>query len=138
MGRLEWLSQKVTNFVGSSGGGVAAFAVMVLCLVVLPLAGDSGVRHYVGDVVVAVNFALLFLLQRSQTKDTLAIQLKLNELLAAVHHASPELINVEKRSEAEVRELHDRYEEVQAAGGNGLDGRPALKGRASNTTSNAR
>src|SRR3954470_6515552 len=84
MGRLEWLSQKVTNFVGSTGGGLAAFAVLVVCLVVLPLTGDGGVRHYVGDVVVAVNFALLFLLQRSQTKDTLAIQLKLNELLAAV------------------------------------------------------
>src|SRR5262249_14962957 len=72
--------------------------------------------QYVGQVVTAVTFVLLFLLQRSQTKDTLAIRVKLNELLAAVHKASPELINVEQRSEEEVRALHDRYEAVQAQG----------------------
>lgn len=114
MSALEWLSQKVTDFVGSSVGALAAFAVMVACLAVLPLTGDGGARQYIADAVVGINFVLLFLLQRSQTKDTLAIQLKLNELLVAVHKASPELINVEKRPEAEVRELHDRYEEVQA------------------------
>ena len=116
MGWLEWLSQKVTDFVGSSYGAVVAFAVMTLWLIVLPMVGSDTVTRYTGDVVVAVTFVLLFLLQRSQTKDTLAIQVKLNELLAAVHKASPELINVEKRSEQEVRELHDRYEEIQAAG----------------------
>lgn len=116
MGYLEWLSQKVTDFVGSSPGALAAFAVMAGWLVVLPAVGTEAAIRYTGDVVVAVTFVLLFLLQRSQNKDTLAIQVKLNELLAAVHKASPELINVEKRTESEVRELHDRYEEVQAQG----------------------
>ena len=116
MGWLEWLSQKVTDFVGSSNGALAAFAVMALWLVVLPFIGNDGAARFTGDIIVALSFGLLFLLQRSQTKDTLAIQLKLNELLSAVHKASPELINVEKRSEKEVRELHDRYEEVQARG----------------------
>ena len=116
MGWLEWLSQKVTDFVGSSNGALAAFCLMAVWLAVLPAMGNTAAARYTGDIVVALSFGLLFLLQRSQTKDTLAIQLKLNELLAAVHKASPELINVEKRSEGEVRELHDRFEEVQAQG----------------------
>jgi|SRR5581483_2047835 len=89
---------------------------MAAWLVAGPALGLGGLFEYAGQVVAGVTFVLLFLLQRSQTKDTLAIQLKLNELLAAVHKASPALINVEKRSEGEVRRLHDLYEEVQAAG----------------------
>ncbi|HEY1380123.1 MAG TPA: low affinity iron permease family protein [Gemmataceae bacterium] len=116
MSWLEWLSQKATDFVGSSRGAVTAFAVMAAWLAAAAAWGNDAARQYAGDAVAAVTFVLLFLLQRSQTKDTLAIQLKLNELLAAVHKASPELINVEKRPESEVRELHDRYEELQQAG----------------------
>jgi hypothetical protein len=62
------------------------------------------------------SFVLLFLIQRSQSKDTLSLQVKLNELLAAAHRASPELINVEDRSESEVREIHDRFQEIQQRG----------------------
>jgi low affinity Fe/Cu permease len=39
-----------------------------------------------------------------------------HELLAAAHRASHELINVEDRSESKVRELHDRFQEIQQRG----------------------
>jgi low affinity Fe/Cu permease len=58
----------------------------------------------------------LFLLQRAQKKDAQAVQLKLNELLAALDRASPKLINIEDESEEEVEELHDRFQNVQARG----------------------
>jgi low affinity Fe/Cu permease len=58
----------------------------------------------------------LFLIQRSQSKDTLSLQVKLNELLAATHRASPELINIEDRSESEVREIHGRFQEIKQRG----------------------
>ncbi len=61
------------------------------------------------------SFLLLFLLQRAQAKDTLAMQAKLNELLAAVNKASPQLINLEDRSEEEVRQVHDLYQELRSA-----------------------
>jgi low affinity Fe/Cu permease len=56
-----------------------------------------------------VTFLLVFMIQRGQNKESLAIQLKLNELVAAVKGASNRLINVEDLSEEEVRVLHDHY-----------------------------
>ena len=44
----------------------------------------------------------------------MALQLKLNELLAAQVGASNHLINVEELSEAEVRALHERYQQLAA------------------------
>lgn len=57
---------------------------------------------------------LLFLLQRSQTKDGMALHLKVNEPLAALHKASPRLINIEDLSKAEIVRLHDRFEKLQS------------------------
>ncbi len=56
------------------------------------------------------------LYDRRKTKATLSIQLKLNELLASAHRASPQMINIEDKSEEEVRELHDRYQKIQQKG----------------------
>jgi hypothetical protein len=39
-----------------------------------------------------------------------------SKLLAAAYRASPELINVEDRSERDVREIHDRFQQVQQRG----------------------
>jgi low affinity Fe/Cu permease len=56
-----------------------------------------------------VTFLMVFLIQRAQNKDSLALQLKLNELVAAVEGASNRLISVEDLSEAELQTLHQHY-----------------------------
>lgn len=56
-----------------------------------------------------VTFLMVFLIQRGQNKDSMAVQLKLNELVAAVKGASNRLINVEDLTEEEVRVLHQHY-----------------------------
>jgi low affinity Fe/Cu permease len=50
-----------------------------------------------------VTFLMVFLLQRSQNKDSLAMQVKLNELVGAVKGASNRVINVEDLTEDEVQ-----------------------------------
>jgi low affinity Fe/Cu permease len=72
-----------------------------------------------------VTFLMVFLIQRSQTKDTLAMQIKLNEIVAALKGASNRLINVEELSEEEVRDLHRRYQELARAARQ--DGRPTQR-----------
>ncbi len=52
-----------------------------------------------------VTFLMVFLIQRSQNKDALAMHLKLNELVAAMQGASNRLIDVEALSEEELRIL---------------------------------
>jgi low affinity Fe/Cu permease len=51
----------------------------------------------------------VFLIQRSQNKDAMAIQLKLNELVAAIDGASNRLIDVEDLDEEELKLLHQYY-----------------------------
>ncbi len=57
-----------------------------------------------------VTFLMVFLIQRSQNKDSLALHLKLNEIVAALQGASNRLIDVESLSEQELRALHMHYE----------------------------
>ena len=56
-----------------------------------------------------VTFLMVFLIQRSQNKDSLAVHLKLNELVAAMDGASNRLIDVEDLTEDELKTLHRHY-----------------------------
>jgi low affinity Fe/Cu permease len=52
---------------------------------------------------------MVFLIQRTQNKDSQALHLKLNELVAAMKGASNRLINVEGLTEDEIKTLHEHY-----------------------------
>jgi len=52
---------------------------------------------------------MVFLIQKSQNKDSLAIQLKLNELVAAHEFASNRLVNVENMTEDELKVIQKYY-----------------------------
>ena len=54
----------------------------------------------------------MFLIQRTQNKESMAIQLKLNELVAAMQGASNRLIDVEDFSEEELKTLHRHYAQL--------------------------
>src|SRR4029077_16502076 len=56
-----------------------------------------------------VTFLMVFLIQRTQNKDSQAIHLKLNELVAAMQGASNRMINVEGLTEEEIKVLHGHY-----------------------------
>ena len=56
-----------------------------------------------------VTFLMVFLIQRTQNKDALAIHLKLNEIVAALEGASNRLIDVEDLTEGEIELLHKHY-----------------------------
>jgi low affinity Fe/Cu permease len=112
---LQRAAEAVSNWAaGSWGTGAAVFVVIawVAAGSLLSPGWDVGDR-----LITAISFLLLFLLQRAQKKDTQAVQLKLNELLAALDRASPKLINIEDESEEEVEQLHERFQTVQAQGG---------------------
>jgi low affinity Fe/Cu permease len=55
---------------------------------------------------------MVFLIQRSQNKDSLAIQLKLDELVAAMDGASNRLIAVEDLSEQELSVLRIHFQRL--------------------------
>jgi low affinity Fe/Cu permease len=59
-----------------------------------------------------VTFLMVFLIQRAQNKDALALHLKLNEIVAALEGASNRLIDVEDLSEPEIEALRKYYRKL--------------------------
>jgi low affinity Fe/Cu permease len=110
---LESFALWVTRWTGSSWSFTIALGLMVLWLVTGPIYHYSDTWQLVMNTVSSiVTFLMVFLLQRSQNKDTMAMQVKLNELIAAQRGADNSLINLEELSEDEVRALHDRYQRL--------------------------
>ncbi len=56
-----------------------------------------------------ITFLMVFLIQQSQNKDSVAVHLKLNELLASHRAANDQLIGIEDASEDELRRLAAAY-----------------------------
>ena len=107
---LERLSMYVTKWTGTSSAFALACGVVIAWLLSGPLFGYSDTWQLVINTgTTIVTFLMVFLIQRSQNKDALAIQLKLNELVAAVDGASNRLIDVEDFSEDELATLHKYY-----------------------------
>jgi low affinity Fe/Cu permease len=55
---------------------------------------------------------MVFLIQRAQNKDALAIQLKLNEIVASMRGASNRLVDIEDLSERELETLRTHYRQL--------------------------
>jgi low affinity Fe/Cu permease len=110
---LEDFSRRVTEWAGSS----VAFA--IAAMVILAWAVTGPIFHYsdtwqlvINTGTTIVTFLMVFLIQRAQNKDSRAMQLKLNEIVAALEGASNRLINVEDLSEEEIRVLARHYSEI--------------------------
>jgi len=113
--RLEHWSRLVTNWTGSSWAFATAVLVIVVWLVTGPIFHFSDTWQLVINTgTTIVTFLMVFLIQRSQNKDALAVHLKLNEIVAAIHGASNRLIDVEALSEAELVRLHRFYMHLAA------------------------
>jgi low affinity Fe/Cu permease len=107
---LERLSSSATRWTGSTAALLTAAGVIVVWLVSGPLFGFTDTWQLVINTgTTIVTFLMVFLIQRSQNKESLAVQLKLNELVAAMHGASNRLIDVEDMSEDELKVLHKYY-----------------------------
>jgi len=114
MGRLmERISRDVTHWTGSSWAFAFAALIIVAWLVTGPLFHFSDTWQLVINTgTTVVTFLMVFLIQRAQNKDAMAIQLKLNEIVAAIEGASNRLIDVEALSENELKTLSKHYRQL--------------------------
>jgi len=113
--RLAGLSTIVSRWTGSGVAFAWAIGVVVVWAAIGPFVGFSDTWQLVINTgTTIVTFLMVFLLQRAQNKDALAIQLKLDELVAAMAGASNRLIDVESLSEEELHTLRRFYSELAA------------------------
>jgi low affinity Fe/Cu permease len=112
---LERVSRVVTAWSGSSWAfGIAALVILVWAITGPIFQYSDTWQLVINTGTTIVTFLMVFLIQRSQNKDALAIQIKLDELLASQQGASNRLINVEDWSEEDIAALHDRFSKLAA------------------------
>ena len=95
-------------------GSPWAFLVALLTLFIWALSGPM--FHYsdtwqliINTGTTIITFLMVFVIQQSQNKETIALQIKLNELIAATGTASNRLVDVEDLSEDELETLKNFY-----------------------------
>jgi low affinity Fe/Cu permease len=110
---LERFSLTATKKTGSSMAFIIALGVIVVWALTGPIFNFSDTWQLVINTgTTIVTFLMVFLIQRAQNKDAMAMHLKLNELIAAVHDASNRLIDVEDLTEDEIEVLHRHYQKL--------------------------
>ena len=59
-----------------------------------------------------ITFLMLFTLQNTQNRDTLTMQLKLDELLRSIRRARNTLVNLEELSDKEIKSLQKEFRDL--------------------------
>ena len=110
---FEKLSSAVTKKAGSTHAFIIALAVIITWLITGPLFNFSDTWQLVINTsTTIITFLMVFLIQRSQNKESLSIQIKLNELIASSRLASNRLIDIEDLTEEELVALEKYYIEL--------------------------
>ena len=108
--KFDNIAHKATVFAGSTGAFSVAFSVIIIWVITGPIFNYSDTWQLVINTgTTVITFLMVFLIQRSQNKESLAVQLKLNELVASSSNASNRLIDVEDLTQAELEHLHKFY-----------------------------
>jgi low affinity Fe/Cu permease len=110
--RRSWekFARQATQWTGRPSAFAIAVAIIVVWLATGPIFHYSDTWQLVINTgTTVVTFLMVFLIQHAQNKDTRAIELKLNELVAAMPGASNRMIDVEALSEQELDTLHRFY-----------------------------
>jgi low affinity Fe/Cu permease len=110
---LERFSHRVTQWTGSTWAFVVAGLFVIVWAATGPFFDFSPEWQLIINTGTTIaTFLMVFLIQRAQNKESRAVQLKLNEIVAAMDGASNRLVGVEELSEGELSRFHDRYLEL--------------------------
>jgi low affinity Fe/Cu permease len=107
------VSKKIAELVGTP----AAFLGAVL--VILVWGGSGPLFHYsdtwqlvINTATTVITFLMVFLIQNTQNRDSRAIHVKLDELIKSVRSARNSVIDLDKLSDQELKELEDQYKKL--------------------------
>jgi low affinity Fe/Cu permease len=102
---------------GTPAAFLLATASIILWAAVGPLFGYSDTWQLViNTATTVITFLMVFLIQNTQNRDSIALQVKLSELIIAMKGAENSFAGVEELSEDELERLHkDLLARAQAA-----------------------
>jgi low affinity Fe/Cu permease len=115
--RIERFSTFISQWAGSTTAFISSLIVVIAWAVAGPLFKYSDSWQLIINTVTNVaTFVMVFLIQRAQNKDALAVHIKLSELLAAARGFEDPMVAIEELSESELRQMHARYLELVRRG----------------------
>ena len=104
------MAQKTAKLAGSSGAFTAICAITLIWLVTGPIFHWSDTwQLFINTFTNIVSMLMVFLIQNTQNRESVAQQLKLDELLRAVRGAQNTFINIEDLTEQELKPIKERY-----------------------------
>ena len=107
---FDSFARKTSMFCGKPVVFLAAVGIVVVWAVTGPLFGFSDTWQLVINTgTTIVTFLMVFLIQNTQNRDSLAVQVKLAELIIAVEGAHNKLADCEELSEEELERLHEDF-----------------------------
>ena len=107
---FEKFANLATTFTGSSLGFLGALSIVIIWAVSGPIFNYSETWQLVINTgTTIITFLMVFLIQKSQNKDSKAIQIKLNEIIASNERASNRIVDIEDLTEKELDQLHLFY-----------------------------
>lgn len=110
---FDRFSARVTAAAGSSAAFITAFLIIIVWGITGPLFKFSDTWQLVINTgTTIITFLMVFVIQQSQNKDTKALHLKLNELIACNKLASNRLIDIEDLTADEIEVLKRYYVEL--------------------------
>lgn len=120
----------VSAHAGRAAGSAWTFTLALLVIlawaVTGPLFGFSNTWQLaVNTMTTIVTFLMVFLLQHTQNKDTAALNVKLDALIAATGGASEVVLDIETRTDREIEEARARYEDAPKGGTDTTEARNA-------------
>ena len=112
---FEKFANAATTFTGSSYAFLGALAIVIIWAATGPVFQYSETWQLIINTgTTIITFLMVFLIQKAQNKDSKAIQIKLNELIAANKTTSNRIVNVEDLTEEELDRIHKYYEKLSA------------------------
>jgi low affinity Fe/Cu permease len=110
---LSRFATAATTWTGSTPAFVSAVLIIVVWGVTGPIFHYSDTWQLIINTgTTIVTFLMVFLIQRAQNRDALAVQLKLDEIVAALEGASNRLISVEDLTEDDMKVLRIHYQRL--------------------------
>ncbi|MDW8852141.1 low affinity iron permease family protein [Flavobacterium sp. MMLR14_040] len=107
---FEKFASRVSKAAGSTTAFLSAFLIVVVWAVSGPIFNYSETWQLVINTgTTIITFLMVFLIQKAQNKDSLAIQLKLNELVASNKNSSNSLVDIESMTEEEMIIIQKYY-----------------------------
>lgn len=108
---------RLAKWTARATGHPASFVIAVLTVLVWlitgPIFGFSDTWQLVINTgTTIVTFLMVFLIQNTQNRDSIAVQLKLDELIRAMSGAHNALLDLEELTESDLLKIRNTYEEL--------------------------